>query len=189
MSKPKGTWRFSAVWIFPGHMVAATSTDPIVLQNELRQMVLQAERLPLYFRNIELKYKHSDCELAQTEIPILLPVRGYIQPQNNCSIDSDNLKLWFNANWSPVQNQLRRGATYLAWVQDDPAYRHVQVDVTPAVARAGRHKKDGQVLHAALPYLWHFSEFASGVPCLAQGRAYLPCKLRVALRLCSGEAI
>jgi hypothetical protein len=40
----------------------------------------------------------------------------------------------------------------------------VQVDGTPAVARAGRHKKDEQVL---LPY--HFFKFASVVPCLAQG--------------------
>jgi hypothetical protein len=47
----------------------------------------------------------------------------------------------------------------------------VQVDGTPAVARAGRHKKDEQVLHPALPY--HFFEFASvllrSVSCLITG--------------------
>jgi hypothetical protein len=71
MSKHKGAWRFSAVWTFPGHMVAATSTDPIVLQNELQQienemqrLVLQTERFPPYLRNIEVKYKLWDWELA-----------------------------------------------------------------------------------------------------------------------------
>ncbi len=46
-----------------------------------------------------------------------------------------------------------------------PAYRHVQVDGTPAVASAGRRKKDEQVLHAAIPY--HSSKFACVVPCPA----------------------
>ena len=161
MSKRKGAWRFSAVWTFPRHMVAATSTDPIIIQNELQQienemkrLLLQTERFPLYLRNIELKYKLSDWELARTKIPLQLPVQGYIQAQNNYSVDAHNLNLWFSANWSPVENQLRRDATYQAWIQDDPAYRHVQVDGTPAVARAGRHKKDEYMLHPALPY--HF---------------------------------
>ncbi len=46
------------------YMVATISTDPIVLQNEVRQMetemkrlVLQAQRFPYYIRNIQLKYK------------------------------------------------------------------------------------------------------------------------------------
>ncbi len=70
-----------------------------------------------------------------------------------------------NANWSPVENQLRRDKAYLAWVEDDPAYRHVQVHGEPAVtvAKAGRHKKDDekQVVNAALPY--SFLEFESGI--------------------------
>ena len=48
-------------------MVATSSTDPILLQNELRQMetemkrlVLQAERFPPNLRNIELMYRLSD---------------------------------------------------------------------------------------------------------------------------------
>ena len=47
---------------------------------------------------------------------------------------------------------------------DDPAYRHVQVDGEPAVAKAGRHKKDDekQVVNAALPY--SFLEFESVLP-------------------------
>ena len=111
MSKRKGAWRFSAVWTFPRHMVAATSTDPIIIQNELQQienemkrLLLQTERFPLYLRNIELKYKLSDWELARTKIPLQLPVQGYIQAQNNYSIDAHNLNLWFSANWSPVEN-------------------------------------------------------------------------------------
>ena len=162
MSKRKGAWRFSAVWTFPGNMVATISTDPIVLQNEVRQMetemkrlVLQAQRFPLHLRNIELRYKLSDWELARTKIPIQLPVQGYIQSQINYSIDSHNLNQWFNANWSPVENQLRRDATYLAWVADDPEYRHVQVDGTPAIAKAGPIKKDKQVQHTFIQN--HFS--------------------------------
>ena len=102
MGKRKAAWRFSAVWTFPGHMVATTSNDPIRLQHELRQLdtelsslVLEAERKPQYLRNIELKYKLSDWELARTKTPIIhLPVQGYIQSQNHYSIDLDNLKLW-----------------------------------------------------------------------------------------------
>ena len=160
MSKRKGAWRFSAVWTFPGNMVATISTDPIVLQNEVRQMetemkrlVLQAQRFPLHLRNIELRYKLSDWELARTKIPIQLPVQGYIQSKRKFSIALYNLNQWFNANWSPVENQLRRDATYLAWVEDDPAYRHVQVDGEPAVAKVGRHKKDKQV-RATQPFLY-----------------------------------
>ena len=171
MSKRKGAWRFSAVWTFPGDMVATTSTDPIVLQNEVRQMetimkrlVLEAQRFPLYLRNVQLRYLLSDWELARTKIPIQLPVQGYIQTQNKYTIDFHNLNQWFNANWSPVENQLRRDKAYQAWVVDDPAYRHVQVDGEPAVAKAGRHKKDDekQVVNAALPY--SFLELESVLP-------------------------
>ncbi len=113
------------------------------MEIEMKRLVLQAQRFSTFLRNIELKYKHSDWELAQTKVPIQLPVQGYIQSQHNYSVDSHNLNQWFNANWSPVQDQLRRNAIYLAWVHDDPAYIHVQVHGTPAVARAGRHKLDG----------------------------------------------
>jgi hypothetical protein len=47
-----------------------------------------------------------------------------------------------------------------------PAYIHVQVNGTLAVASAGRRKKDKQVLHAAIPY--HSSKFAYVVPCPAE---------------------
>ena len=126
MGKRKGAWRFSAVWAFPGHMVATSSTDPILLQNELRQMetemkrlVLQAERFPPNLRNIELKYRLSDWELARTKIPMLLPVQGYIQSRKKYSIDFDQLNRWFNANWSPVENQLR--GTQPIWFGPQPA--------------------------------------------------------------------
>ena len=160
MGKRKSAWGFSAVWTIPGHMVATSSTDPILLQNELRQMetemkrlVLQAERFPPNLRNIELRYKCCDWVLARTKIPIQLPVQGYIQTKNHYSIDLHSLNQWFNANWSPVENQLRRDPTYLAWAADDPAYRHVQVDGEPAVAKVGRHKKDKQV-RATQPFLY-----------------------------------
>jgi hypothetical protein len=152
MSKRKATWSFSAVWTFPGHVVATTSIDPIHLQNERQQMeiemkrlVQQAEGFPPNVRNIELKYSLADWELARTKTPIRLPVHGYIQSQHNFSIDLYNLDRWFSANWSPVDNQLRRDPTYTVWAKDDPAYRHVQVDGEPAVTKMGRQKKDKQV--------------------------------------------
>ncbi len=86
MGKRKGAWRFSAMWTFPGHVVATASTNPILLQRELQQMeiemkrlVIQAESFPPNLRNIELKYSLSDWELARTTTPIKLPVQGYIQ--------------------------------------------------------------------------------------------------------------
>ena len=154
MSQRKGAWRFSAMWTIPGHVVATTtSTDPSrdprtdlqQLDTELKRLVLEAQRLPSYLRNIELKYKLSDWELARTKNPIHLPVQGYIQSDKNRAIDFDNLKLWFNANWSPIDNGLRRDPTYLVWTKEDPAYRHVQISGEPAVAKAGRHKKDAKV--------------------------------------------
>ena len=155
MSKRFATWRWSAMWTFPGNIVATTSTDPILLQNELQQLdaelkrlVLEAIRLPQKLRNVELKYKLSDWELARTKTPIIMPIHGYIQSENNYSIDLDNLKLWFNANWSPVVNQLRRDTVYMAWTAEDPAYRHVQVSGVPAVAKAGRRKKASEVRRA-----------------------------------------
>ncbi len=66
INKRKASWRFTAVWTFPGNMVATISTDPIVLQNEMRQMetemkrlVLQAQRCASYIRNIQLKYNNN----------------------------------------------------------------------------------------------------------------------------------
>ena len=136
-------------------MVATRSTDPILLQRELQDVDVELKRLvmerqvfPLYLGNVELKYKLSDWELARTETPIRLPVQGYIQTEKNFSIDLHNLNVWFDANWSPVENQLRLDQTYLAWSEEDPAYRHVQVAGEPAVAKAGRHKKDKQVRRA-----------------------------------------
>jgi hypothetical protein len=175
MSKRFATWRWSAMWTFPGNIVATTSTDPILLQNELQQLdaelkrlVLEAIRLPQKLRNVELKYKLSDWELARTKTPIIMPIHGYIQSENNYSIDLDNLKLWFNANWSPVVNQLRRDTVYMAWTAEDPAYRHVQVSGVPAVAKAGRRKKASEVRRApasspSVPFL--FISHLLFIPC------------------------
>ena len=152
MSGRKATWSFSAVWTFPVHVVATASTDPVLLQNEMQQMefemkrlVLEAEGFPPNVRNIELKYSLADWELARSDTPIRLPIHGYIQSKNHFSIDLYNLNRWFSANWSPVDNQLRRDSAYRAWAKDDPAYRHVQVDGEPAVAKMGRQHKDKKV--------------------------------------------
>jgi hypothetical protein len=116
MSKRKGAWRFSAVWTFPGHMVATTSTDPSRLKKELQQMetemkrlVLGAQKFQLDLRNIQLKYKLSDWELARTKTPIHLHVQIYIQSDKQRAIDYEGLKVWFDANWSPVKKQFEAG--------------------------------------------------------------------------------
>ena len=108
MGKRKSAWGFSAVWTFPGHMVATSSTDPILLQNELRQMetemkrlVLQAERFPPNLRNIELRYQCCDWVLARTKIPIQLPVQRYIQSKNNYSIDFHSLNKMVQCKLEP----------------------------------------------------------------------------------------
>ncbi len=44
------------------------------METEMKHLVLQAQRFPLYFRNMELRYKLSDWELARTKISIHLPV-------------------------------------------------------------------------------------------------------------------
>jgi len=134
------------------------------MEIELKHLVQKAEGFLPNVRNIELKYSLADWELARTKTPIRLPVHGYIQSKHNFSIDLYNLNRWFSANWSPVHNQLRRDPTYTVWAKDHPAYRHVQVDGEPAVAKAGRHKKDDekQVVNAALPF--SFLEFESVLP-------------------------
>ena len=126
MSKRKAIWSFSAVWTFRGHVVATTSIDPILLQNEWQQMEIEMKRLvqqsegfPPNVRNIELKYSLADWELALTKTPIRLSVHGYIQSKHNFSIDLCNLNRWFSANWSPVDNQLRRDPTYTATLPTD----------------------------------------------------------------------
>ena len=100
MSKRKGAWHFSAVWTFPGYVVATTSTDPILLQRELQELeiedkdlVMQAESFPPNLRSIELKFSLSDWEIARTKTPIILPVQGYIQSKHNyCGPDPDRGK-------------------------------------------------------------------------------------------------
>ena len=53
------------------------------METEMKRLVLGAQKFPLYLRNIQLKYKLSDWEVARTKTPIHLPVQGYIQAQNN----------------------------------------------------------------------------------------------------------
>ena len=155
--KRKSAWTWRSVWTLPPNivtiLVATNSTDSssdelLNLDKELTSLVLNNKRRPQYLRNIELKYKLSDWELARTKTPICLPIQGYIQSEKTYSIDLYNLNLWFNANWTPVLDQLRRNPTYKAWAEEDPAYRHVQVSGAPAVATAGRHKKDTEVCRA-----------------------------------------
>ena len=121
--KRKSAWTCRSVWTLTPNietiLVVTNSTDSsslrdelLDLDKELTSLVLNNKRRPQYLRNIELKYKLSDWELARTKTPICLPIQGYIQSEKKYSIDLDNLKLWFNANRSPVLDQLRRNPTY-----------------------------------------------------------------------------
>ena len=57
------------------------------METEMKRLVLGAQKFPLYLRNIQLKYKLSDWELARTKTPIHLPVHGYIQSDKQRAID------------------------------------------------------------------------------------------------------
>ncbi len=90
MSKRKGAGRFSAVcWFFQDILLwlhPPTWCTCIALQRELQELdielkclVRESRRFPLYLRKVELKFKLSDRELARTKTRIYLPVEGYIQ--------------------------------------------------------------------------------------------------------------
>ena len=146
MNQRKGAWSFRADWTFPGD--GDTPSDLQQLDAKLRLLPLVAERIPHHLINMERKYKLSDWELARTKNPIILPVQGYIQTGRNRAIDLDNLRFWFDATWTPVDHGSRNNKTYLAWTEENPAYRHVQVSGVPAIAKAGRRKKDTEVRRA-----------------------------------------
>ena len=121
-------WHFKASWMCPDNLVVTTASDPAHLQRELEQLdeelkksVLTCERYPQNLRNVEFNYKISDWINARTDTPIKLHVEGYIQSDTKYAKDRDNLNLWFAANWSPVQNGLRRDSAYMEWAKGDPA--------------------------------------------------------------------
>ena len=43
----KSAWTWNAVWTLPGNLVATASTDPVPLQNELRELDEELKRLLL----------------------------------------------------------------------------------------------------------------------------------------------
>jgi hypothetical protein len=56
-------------------------TEVRQMEVEMKCLALVAQRFPLHLRNLQLKVKISDWELARIEIPICLPVQGYIQSE------------------------------------------------------------------------------------------------------------
>ena len=62
-NKRKAAWRFTAVWTFPGNMVATISTDPIVLQNEVRQMETEMKRLVLHAQRFPPHLRKEKAEV------------------------------------------------------------------------------------------------------------------------------
>ena len=150
----KGAWRFDTLWKLPTHMVGYTSvpdndgsnvTDE--LETAFKRDVVERTTFPMNTRNVEIKYKLSDLDLALNNPPNQLPVTGYIQSERQKKIESGTLLRWFEANWSPVDGQLVRNNDYRQWSQMDPAYRHAQVYGKPAVATRGPGRKKVCVRH------------------------------------------
>ena len=153
-SARKGAWRFDTLWRLPSDILGSTSftgTDQSSGLNELesafKRDVVERTTFPIHTRNVEIKYKLSDLELALHNPPHQLPITGYIQSERQKKIDSGNLLRWLQARWSPVDNQLVRNNTYREWSRMDPAYRHAQVHGEPAVATRGPGRKQVCVRH------------------------------------------
>jgi hypothetical protein len=90
----------------------------------MRSLVLDSEHKSCtkLLNKCKFKYKLSDGKIAQTKMPIRVPVTGYMQSKRNHAIDRDDLNVCFPANvYSYVANGMRRNETYMAWAQEDPA--------------------------------------------------------------------
>ena len=143
-SDRKGSWHFKTLWTFPG---PRPTTAPIVaidllvvVDSAIRRDLLDRETRPPNLRNVQLKYKVSELEVALNKTPITLHVTGYIQSPQNYGVELHNLLRWLAAEWSPVDGQLGRHQPYRDWSRQDPAYWHVQVFGEPAVAERGPGK-------------------------------------------------
>ena len=114
----KGAWRFDSLWTLPAHIIGSTSfTDQNCILSELdsafKRDVVERPEFPNNIRNVEMKYKLSDLEVAFNNPPNQLPVTGYIQSEPQHKIESGNLLRWFASNWSPVVGQLGRDDPYI----------------------------------------------------------------------------
>jgi hypothetical protein len=82
-----------------------------VLDSELWHDVIARQTFLPYIRNVELKCKMADLEVAMIENPMVpskvLPVVGYIQSVQIHPIEDDHLMCWFEVEWSSNQGQLR----------------------------------------------------------------------------------
>ena len=78
----------------------------------------------------------------------VLQVEGWIQSDRENSINHNNLKRWFPADWCPVKKQLRWDSTCKTWSEFIQEFRHVQESGEPAVAnlKCGQNEKDRKVL-------------------------------------------
>ena len=143
-SDRKGSWHFKTRWTFPG---PRPTTAPIVaidllvvVDSAIRRDLLDRKTRPPNLRNVQLKYKVSELEVALNKNPITLHVTGYIQSALHHALELDKLFRWFAAEWSPVDGPLGRHQPYRDWSRQDPAYWHVQVFGEPALAEHGAGK-------------------------------------------------
>ncbi len=109
------------------------------METEMKRLVLGAQKFQLDLRNIQLKYKLSDWELARTKTPIHLHVQIYIQSDKQRAIDYEGLKVWFDANWSPVKKQFEAGRNLSGLGQRRPCLQ------TLGKMAAAAHTVDGVV--------------------------------------------
>jgi hypothetical protein len=144
----KGAWHFDTMWTLPASMIGSTSFADRCCHGALDELesafirdVVERTTFPVYTKNVEIKYKLADLEVALNNPPNQLHITGYIQSQRQMNIDSSNLLRWFQATWSPIDGQLVRNDAYRDWSRPDPAYRHAQVHGEPAVATRGPGKK------------------------------------------------
>ena len=121
----KAAWRFEALWTFPRRLVGSpANTDGeqnwilSELESELKRDLVERPTFPSNTSYVGLKYSLSDLDATLNSQLSQLPVTGYFQSAPHHNIDSDNLRRWFDAKWTPIEKQLGRNPLYIEWSHD-----------------------------------------------------------------------
>ncbi len=67
------------------------------IDSVLKRDIYERQTVLPFLRNVELKYKLLDLEVALTEAHIHLSVSGYIRSDRKHKVDSRNLLCWYEA--------------------------------------------------------------------------------------------
>ena len=148
----KAAWRFEALWTFPRRLVGSpANTDGeqnwilSELESELKRDLVERPTFPSNTSYVGLKYSLSDLDAALNSQLSQLPVTGYFQSAPSHHIDSDNLRRWFDAKWTPIEKQLGRNPLYIEWSRSDHKYQHVPIHGAAAIAKRGPGRKTVRV--------------------------------------------